>query len=161
MGVNLAMSDDQAEGSDSGRDRKRAEVYGAWLQAASKSDFVGVQCYTRARVGKDKDLPGEGRRTDPDGLRVLARSPRRGHSLRAAQARVPVYVTENGIGTEDDARRIAYIERALAGVRKCLADNIDVRGYIHWSLMDNFEWMMGYRPQVRTRRGQSRSGTDS
>jgi beta-glucosidase len=64
----------------------------------------------------------------------------------AAQAKVPVYVTENGIGTGDDTRRIEYIKRALAGVQKCLADGVDVRGYVHWSLLDNFEWIFGYRP---------------
>jgi beta-glucosidase len=64
-----------------------------------------------------------------------------------AQAKVPIYVTENGISTEDDTRRIEYINKALAGVRKCLADGIDVRGYIHWSLLDNFEWLEGYRPK--------------
>jgi beta-glucosidase len=65
----------------------------------------------------------------------------------SAQAKVPVYVTENGIGTEDDTRRIEYIRRALAGVQNCLKDGIDGRGYIHWSLLDNFEWMLGYRPK--------------
>jgi beta-glucosidase len=148
VGVNLAISDDQAIGPDSGRDRKREEVYGPWLHAASKSDFVGVQTYSRARVGKDKDLPPEpgveltqmGQEFWPESL---------GETIRyaAGQAKVPVYVTENGIGTEDDTRRIEYIRRALAGVRKCLADSIDVRGYVHWSLLDNFEWMMGYRPK--------------
>jgi len=65
----------------------------------------------------------------------------------AQQTKVPVYVTENGIGTEDDTRRIEYTRRALAGVAACLRDKIDVRGYIHWSLMDNFEWNSGYRPK--------------
>ena len=59
---------------------------------------------------------------------------------------MPVYVTENGVGTGDDTRRIEYIKRALAGVQKCLADDVDVRGYVHWSLLDNFEWIFGYRP---------------
>ena len=56
-------------------------------------------------------------------------------------------MTENGIATEDDTRRVEYITRAIAGVQKCLADGIDVRGYFHWSLLDNFEWMFGYRPK--------------
>ena len=71
------------------------------------------------------------------------------HTIRLA-ARIsgcPVIVTENGIGTEDDTRRIAYTRRALEGVLRCLADGIDVRGYIHWSMMDNFEWLEGYRPK--------------
>ena len=57
-----------------------------------------------------------------------------------------MYVTENGIGTDDDALRIEYVTRALAGVRGCLDDGIDVRGYFYWSLLDNFEWVLGYGP---------------
>ncbi len=69
--------------------------------------------------------------------------------VRYAKARVdrPIYVTENGVSTEDDSRRIEYIQRSLRGVLNCLRDGIDVRGYIHWSLLDNFEWIMGYRPK--------------
>ena len=59
----------------------------------------------------------------------------------------PIIVTENGIGTDDDAERIRYTEAALKGLRGCIADGIDVRGYIHWSRMDNFEWLEGYRPK--------------
>jgi beta-glucosidase len=59
---------------------------------------------------------------------------------------VPLFVTENGIATTDDAERVAYVERALRGVLTCLRDGIDVRGYIYWSLLDNFEWVFGYRP---------------
>jgi beta-glucosidase len=62
-------------------------------------------------------------------------------------AKVPVYVTENGIGTTDDAQRFAYVRRALRGVIECLRDGIDVRGYFYWSLMDNFEWIFGYGPE--------------
>jgi len=62
-------------------------------------------------------------------------------------ARVPIYVTENGIGTTDDGQRIAYVRRALTGVVQCLRDGIDVRGYYYWSLLDNFEWLFGYGPQ--------------
>jgi beta-glucosidase len=148
VGVTIAMSDDQAAGPDSGRDHKREELYGPWLRAAAKSDFVGVQTYTRSRVGPAKDLPPEpgvertqmGYEFWPEALEQTIR-------YASAQAKVPVYVTENGIGTEDDTRRIEYIKRALAGVRNCLRDGIDVRGYIHWSLLDNFEWMLGYRPK--------------
>jgi beta-glucosidase len=60
---------------------------------------------------------------------------------------VPVLVTENGIGTDDDDQRIEYVQRALQGVLRCLADGIDVLGYTYWSLLDNFEWAFGYRPR--------------
>src|SRR6185369_4606988 len=52
VGVNLGIQDEQAVGPNSRRDRKCAEVYDPWLAAASKSDFLGVQAYTRGRVGK-------------------------------------------------------------------------------------------------------------
>jgi beta-glucosidase len=59
---------------------------------------------------------------------------------------VPILVTENGIATAIDEKRIAYIDTALREVVACLADGIDVRGYLYWSLLDNFEWAFGYRP---------------
>jgi len=59
---------------------------------------------------------------------------------------VPLMVTENGIGTTDDTRRLAYYQTALQSVLACLKDGLDVRGYYAWSAFDNFEWMLGYRP---------------
>jgi beta-glucosidase len=57
----------------------------------------------------------------------------------------PLIVTENGIGTADDHRRIEFTNTAVRGVRSCLKDGVDVRGYVHWSLLDNFEWESGYK----------------
>jgi len=42
---------------------------------------------------------------------------------------------------------VAFIKRAVEGVQHCLADGIDVRSYIHWSLLDNWEWTRGYGPK--------------
>lgn len=56
-------------------------------------------------------------------------------------------VTENGIATAEDTRRVAFIRQALEGVQHCIADGIPVKGYFHWSLMDNFEWQKGYAMQ--------------
>ena len=55
-------------------------------------------------------------------------------------------VTESGIGTADDPSGSLSSPTALAGVRACLDDGIDVRGYVYWSLLDNFEWVLGYAP---------------
>jgi len=148
VGLNLAISDDQSVGGDAQRDAKRAELYEPWLALSAKDDFVGVQTYTRSRVGPEGDLPAEqgveltqmGYEFWPEALEQTIR-------YAASKTKVPVYVTENGIGTEDDTRRAEYLRRALTGVQKCLADNVDVRGYIHWSLLDNFEWNFGYRPK--------------
>ncbi len=149
VGVNLAIADDQAApGGEAMRDKKRVALYGAWLEAAGKSDFVGVQTYTRSRVGPDGDLPPDkGAELTQMGYEFWPEALEQTIRYAAAQSKVPVYVTENGIGTEDDTRRVEYIKRALAGVSNCLRDKIDVRGYIHWSLFDNFEWNFGFRPK--------------
>ena len=60
---------------------------------------------------------------------------------------VPLMVTENGIATTDDRRRVEYVQRALAGLKRAIDDGVDVRGYVAWSLLDNFEWMSGFEPK--------------
>jgi beta-glucosidase len=84
----------------------------------------------------------------PSGLRELLVSIGRDHPSAP-----PMLVTENGAayddpltpdGSIDDARRIAYLEQHLLAVSDAIADGADVRGYLVWSLLDNFEWAEGY-----------------
>jgi len=56
----------------------------------------------------------------------------------------PVYITENGLGTNDDARRERYLVDVLGTVKQAIDDGVDVRGYFHWTNLDNFEWARGY-----------------
>ena len=56
-------------------------------------------------------------------------------------------VTENGVATSDDTERVEFIRRALIALHEAMADGAPVRGYVHWSLMDNFEWAHGYGPK--------------
>lgn len=56
-------------------------------------------------------------------------------------------VTEHGVATLDDRERVEFIGRGLAALHGAIADGIRVRGYVHWSLLDNFEWAAGYRPK--------------
>ncbi len=61
---------------------------------------------------------------------------------------LPVYVTENGIADADDDQRPQYLLDHLRQMRLAIrADDVDVRGYFHWSLTDNLEWVYGYRPK--------------
>jgi beta-glucosidase len=64
--------------------------------------------------------------------------------LAARKTTKPIFVTESGIGTDDDTRRIAWLDATVAEVEKCLSDGIKVGSYIYWSLLDNFEWTQGY-----------------
>ncbi len=130
------------------RDQLRFEIEDYFTQATRRDDFVGVQTYTRQRFGANGligpepgvELTQMGYEFCPQALEATIR--------RAAQiAGVPIYVTENGVATTDDSRRIAFVEGALAGVARCLRDGIDVRGYFYWSMLDNFEWLLGYRPR--------------
>lgn len=57
-----------------------------------------------------------------------------------------VLITENGLSTTDDSRRIDFVQRALQEVQACLEEGLPVMGYTYWSALDNFEWMLGYRP---------------
>ena len=83
VGLSLAMSDDQATGDDTSvRDRKRAEVYGRWLELAREDDFLGVQNYTRDRYdGKGPVPPPPDAAHEPDGP---GRSSRRRWAGRSA-----------------------------------------------------------------------------
>ena len=56
----------------------------------------------------------------------------------------PIYITENGIATADDAQREKYLKDTLGEVHAAIEDGADVRGYFHWSNTDNFEWARGY-----------------
>ena len=116
-----------------------------WLSVSADDDFVGVQTYSRTRIGPEGQLPApEGAATMQTGWEVYPEA--LGHTVRLAaeQAGVPVLVTENGMATEDDAARLAYTRSALEGLARCMEDGIDVRGYLHWTLLDNFEWNAGY-----------------
>ena len=125
-----------------------AEMEDVYL-ADLAGDWVGVQYYTRQRVDptaadgfapapEGAPLTQMGWELHPEGLHRAIAS--------AARTGLPVYVTENGIATADDARRVAYLRDHLAQVARALTEGIDVRGYHYWSSFDNFEWAEGYRP---------------
>ncbi|MFZ2103570.1 MAG: GH1 family beta-glucosidase [Oricola sp.] len=126
-----------------------------------KIDWLGVNYYTRANVAHDpdsawpsvKNVPGPLPKTDmgwevyPDGL----------HGILTRLARdytkdTPIYVTENGMawddrvenGRIDDAERVSYFDSHLQAVRRAIADGAPVKGYFGWSLLDNYEWALGY-----------------
>lgn len=68
---------------------------------------------------------------------------------KASKNKKPIYITENGIADSEDSRRGKFIEEHLKFAQKAISDGIDIRGYFHWSLLDNFEFveMRGFWPR--------------
>ena len=151
VGLTLSMSDWQAvDGGERRRDSIRRRMEDDFLAAAAGDDFFGVQAYSRTRVGPDGALgPEAGVPTLIMGYefwpRSLEATIRRAWEVTGGG--VPLLVTENGIGTADDRQRLDYVHQALAGVQRAIADGIEVLGYTYWSLLDNFEWSLGYGPR--------------
>jgi len=149
VGLTLSMDDYQAlPGGEETRDRALAEDYGPFLEAARSDDFIGVQTYSRTRFGPQGPVgPEEGVEVLVMGYEFWPEALEATIRWAWQKAGVPIYVTENGIGTDDDRQRIAYVRRALKGLIRCLQDGVDVRGYYYWSFLDNFEWLFGYKPR--------------
>jgi beta-glucosidase len=108
-------------------------------------DWIGVNYYSRTLVGwpwPSHGASNSGERTDfgweiyPEGLYSVLR--------RVGRLGKPVVVTENGIADADDDQRPAYIVAHVRQMHRAIQDGVDLRGYMHWSLLDNFEWAEGY-----------------
>ena len=146
VGITLSMHDLQAQ--DGGESFAKAawdEEFTHYLPYLEGDDFLGVQNYTRTLYGPEGQLPApEGAELTqmdyefyPEALEHVIRKVHEGFKGN-------LIVTENGIATSDDSRRVEFIRRALQGVHNCMEDGIPVKGYCYWSLMDNFEWQKGF-----------------
>lgn len=146
IGLSLSLHDMQPQrfGEKHAAKEWHAE-FGHYLPCIQDDDFIGVQNYTRSRFGLfgQIDLPKDAELTQmsyefyPEALANVIRAVHR-------EYKGEILVTENGIATTDDSRRVEFIRRALAGVQSCIAEGIPVRSYCHWSLLDNFEWQKGF-----------------
>jgi beta-glucosidase len=150
VGLTLSMSENVAEeGGEVTRDMGEEILENTFLRAAEGDDFVGVQAYTRMHFGPEGVAPDDPSvpRTQLDTEnwpQAVAHCVRR----TAEFTGLPVLITESGIATEDDAERVVFLDTVLRGVHACISDGIDVRGFFVWSLLDNFEWNLGYRPKL-------------
>jgi beta-glucosidase len=122
-------------------------------EAAETLDFVGVNYYTRDLVRFDLRVPRQlfGRNlpgpdlpiSDGDYGVIYPEGMARVLRLAHAYGR-PLYVTENGLPDRDDDQRPSFIIGHLREMWRAMQQGIDVRGYYHWSLVDNFEWADGW-----------------
>ena len=146
VGWTLALIDLQpVAGGERRFEEARRRGQTDWLSVSAGDDFVGVQTSSRELIGPDGNVPpAEGTPTMQTGWEIYPEA--LGHTVRLAAEHggVPVLVTENGMATHDDEARIAYTRAALKGLAGAIDDNVEVLGYFHWSLLDNFEWTSGY-----------------
>ncbi|MFA7314311.1 MAG: glycoside hydrolase family 1 protein [Candidatus Magasanikbacteria bacterium] len=109
-------------------------------------DFIGLNYYFHSKIdygfgkahvyNKISDL---GWGLHPEGIY---------HVLKDLQKFAkPIYIMENGLADKGDQYRSWYIREILSNVYKAIKDDVDVRGYFHWSLIDNFEWAEGFHPR--------------
>ena len=140
--------------------------------ATIKNDFIGINYYFDNRIGSSKDgkiewhsiagmfdlaidetprgpLTDMGWPLSPDGLRKLLVRWTKEHGDKLPD----LYITENGAAYDDapdaqgrvkDDRRIDYLRTHLASCAQAIAEGAPLKGYYQWSLMDNFEWALGY-----------------
>lgn len=149
VGMTLSMADFVAvDGAEEMVHGARATIEDVWLENCRGDDFIGAQMYTRIRIGESgMPLPPErGVEATLMGYEFWPKSCEVTIRRAAEMTGSPVYVTENGIAATDDNDRVRYVTEALQGVKRCLDDGVDVRGYFYWSCLDNFEWAYGYGP---------------
>jgi beta-glucosidase len=109
-------------------------------------DFIGVNYYFSdyyKGFGKRKNpavpLNDLGWYMEPEGLYPLL--------LRTwAHYKKPIFITENGLADADDEYRQWWLEETIIAMEKAISEGVDLRGYLHWSLLDNFEWAYGWWP---------------
>lgn len=109
-------------------------------------DFIGLNYYTRNKIkfpffikkggGKESDIGWE---IYPKGIYFVLKD--------LKKYNLPIFITENGIADKKDRLRKEFIKKHLFWIHKAIQEGINVKGYFHWSLMDNFEWGLGFSPR--------------
>lgn len=146
VGLTLSLFDYQpVAGGEAEVDKLWREDFGFYLPYFKDDDFLGVQNYSR------KIVDSKGAREPADGAPITQMGYEDypvsiGNVLRrvAKDYKGELVVTENGIATDNDERRCQFIKEAFASVLAARDEGVPVTGYLHWSLLDNFEWQAGY-----------------
>lgn len=104
-------------------------------------DFIGLNYYFHSRLfgNKNKSVTDMGWEIYPKGIYYVLKKLKGYHK--------PIYITENGLADVKDERREKFIKDHLFWIHKAIKKKVDVKGYLHWSLIDNFEWDKGFKPR--------------
>ena len=108
-------------------------------------DFIGLNNYFHNRVNfgfnknENKIVSDLGWEVYPEAIYHVLKD--------SARYQKPIYITENGVSDSRDILRGDFIEESIGWMKKAMEEGVDVRGYLHWSLLDNFEWAQGFWPR--------------
>jgi beta-glucosidase len=105
-------------------------------------DFIGLNYYFHHLAGgnaKNERLTDMGWELYPRGIYHLLKD--------LKQYDKPIIITENGLADAADKNRAWYIQKILENIKLAISEGVDVKGYLHWSLLDNFEWADGFWPR--------------
>jgi beta-glucosidase len=114
-------------------------------RTAKYSDFIGFNHYGHNRIdwgfnkNENEETSDVGWEIYPESIYQVLKQLQKYH--------LPIYITENGLADARDIKRESFIVHYLAYVKKAIDEGVDVRGYLHWSLLDNFEWDSGFWPR--------------
>lgn len=112
---------------------------------SSTQDFIGLNHYFHNRI-KWKSNQNENLKVSDMGWELYPEAIY--YVLKDLKKyNLPIYITENGLADEKDREREWFIKETLANVHRAISEGVAVRGYLHWSLMDNFEWANGFWPR--------------
>ena len=95
--------------------------------------------HSRLFGNRNEDVTDMGWEIYPEGIYYVLRG--------LKKYNLPIYVTENGLADIKDEKRGKFIKDHLKWIHKVISESVDVRGYLYWSLLDNFEWDKGFWPR--------------
>jgi imidazolonepropionase-like amidohydrolase len=146
VGLSLALSQpQQVAGGEASAARMWHGNFRQWLPAIAGDDFFALQNYTREIHGPNGQVaPPEGTEHTKAGYEFAPQAIASVARRVAHELKLPILITENGYCGDDDSRRIAFIDQALAGLHAAIADGVPVVGYTYWTAFDNFEWVFGF-----------------
>lgn len=152
VGVSMAMSNMQPKSLYNPLDWLIARTVGyAWnwwflSRIRRQQDFIGVNYYFTdyiqffARHNPTTPVSDLGWYLEPEGLLPILT-----HTY--SRFKKPIIITENGLADSKDRLRKWWIEQTIIAMTRALSQGVDLRGYLHWSLLDNFEWESGWWPK--------------
>lgn len=146
VGLSLSLHDLQdLKGGESHVEKEWNDEFIHYLPYIKADDFLGVQCYSRKCYDENGVVEPQDRfESTQMGYENYPIAIANVIKLVARDYNGEMLITENGIATSDDKKRIAFIEEATRVIKECIDSGYNISGYMYWSLLDNFEWQKGY-----------------